>query len=105
MPIPVRYSDTARADIGDIFRYISRDNPAAAAAVVAAIYQAVELLGLFPEKSRRTRRHGLRALPLSRYPYIIFFKIQRGELYVVHILHGARRHLGFQEEAAAFTPA
>lgn len=70
--------------------------------MVAAIHQTIELLSHFPEKSRSTRQRGLRAVSLSRYPYIVFFKIRRGELL---ILHGARRHRGFQEEAAAFIHA
>lgn len=49
------------------------------------------------------RRRGMFALRLSRYPHIIFFRIRHGELEILHIRHGARRHPGFMEEAAAFT--
>jgi toxin ParE1/3/4 len=102
-PRPVRYSAPALSEIDAIFDYIAKDNPSAAADVLAAIAEAVELLALYPRKSRRTQQRGLRAIPLSGYPYIVFFKIKRGELEVVHVLHGARRHPGFQEELAGFT--
>lgn len=101
-PLAIFYSVPARADIDEIYRYIAKENPQAARDVVSAIEEAVLVLGRYPRKSRRTRRRGMRALPLSRYPYIIFFKIRRGELEVLHVLHGARRHPGFQEEAEAF---
>ncbi len=101
-PIPVCYTAPARSDIDGIYRYIATDNRLAALAVVAAIKEAVLLLSHFPEKSRKTRQRGLRALPLSQYPYIIFCRIRSDELPIVHVLHGARRHPGFPEEAAAF---
>jgi plasmid stabilization system protein ParE len=102
LPLSISYAVPARADIDDLYRTIAKDNLRAAREVVAAIEAAVELLSQYPYKSRRTRQCGMRALPLSRYPYIVFFKIRRGELEVLHVLHGARRHPGFQEEAAAF---
>lgn len=105
LPLSIFYAVPARADINDIYRYIAKDNPRAARDVVAAIEEAVELLSQYPYKSRKTRQRGMRAMPLSQYPYIIFFKIRRGELEVLHVLHGARRHPGFQEAASEFAHA
>lgn len=98
----VRYTDTALSDLRDIQTYISQNDPAAALKVGAAIESAVLLLCLFPQKSRRIRWRGERALPLSRYPFIIFFRIKGDELEILRIRHGARRHPGFQEAAAEF---
>jgi toxin ParE1/3/4 len=98
----VRYSDTALSDLRDIHTYLSQHDPAAARKIGAAIENAVLLLSLFPQKSRRIRRGGERALPLSRYPFIIFFRIKGDELEILRIRHGARRHPGFQEAAAEF---
>ncbi len=100
--LSVRYSAPALAEIDEIFEFIARDNAAAASDVLMAIANAIALVRLYPHKSRRTRQRGMRALPLSRYPYIIFFKIRRGELEVLHVLHGAHRHPGFQEVASAY---
>ena len=98
----VRYTDAALFDLDDIHTYISQNDPAAAQKVAAAIEAAVLLLSLFPQKSRRIRRRGERALPLSRYPFIIFFRIKDDELEILRIRHGARRHQGFQEAAVEF---
>lgn len=100
--MPVRYSAPALREMSSIYRYIANDNPRAAADVAAAIEVAIDLLRHYSRKSRKTDRRSLRALPLSQYPYIIFYRIRSGELLIVHVLHGARRHPGFSEEAAAF---
>ena len=101
-PIPVRYAAEAISDIDGIFNYIARDNPLAAEAVLAAIEDAVDLLCYFPRKGRKTRERGVKALPLSRFPYIVFYRVIEGELVVLHVYHGARRHPGFQEPDVEF---
>lgn len=98
----VRYAREARSDLDKIEAYISDDDPYAAARVIAAVESAVDLLAHYPRKSRKTTQRGMRALPLSGYPYIIFFKVKRGELEVLHVLHGARRHPDFQEEPPGY---
>lgn len=104
MPIslPVRYAPAALAEIDGIYDYIARDNPSAAAKVLSEIRDAILLLSAFPEKARKMRRRGMFALPLSRYPYIVFFRVSRDEIEILHVRHGARRHPGFMEEAATF---
>lgn len=101
-PLRIYYTDEARSDISNIGAFIAQDNPIAAAKVLVAVEEAVELLSQFPSKSRKARQRALHALPLSRYPYIIFFKIRPGVLEVLHVFHGARRHPGFQEAAVEF---
>jgi Plasmid stabilization system protein len=103
--LAARYTISAFDDISEIYRYIACDDPGAAADVLAAIGQAVELLRLFPLKSRATQRRGVRALPLSHYPYIIFFRVKGRDLEILHILHGARRHPQLAEEPREFIRA
>lgn len=98
----VRYTETAISDLLGIHAYISQNNPGAATEVGLAIERAITLLSLFPHKSRKLRLPGWYALPVTRYPYIIFFKIKRDELEILHIRHAARRHPGFQEPAFEF---
>lgn len=101
-PLSVRFTAEARSDIAAIHDRIAGDDPAAADAVTFAIDDAVERLRFFPFKARKTKRRSVRALPLSRYPYLVFYKIARGELIVLYVHHGARRHPGFQERAVEF---
>jgi len=102
MRLRIEYSIEAREDLREIRDYIARDNPAAARKVLTTIEAEIELLSSFPWNSRTTDEEGVLARILSRYPYIVFYKIERDRLMVLHVLHGARRHLGFREEAAVF---
>lgn len=101
-PFSVRYAAPAIAEIDVIYEYIARDNPLAAANVLDAIADAIALVREYPYKSRRTGRRSMRAVVLGQYPYIVFFKIRRGELEILHVLHAAQRHPAFQEPAFAF---
>ncbi len=100
--IGIRYTDKARSDLREIFDYIAQDNRSAAFAVLAAIEAEIELLGYFPWNGRRTDIEGVLARTLSRYPYIVFYRVDEGELVVLQVTHGARRHPGFQEDSPAF---
>ncbi len=100
-PLPVRYAVEARSELDAIFRYIAEQNPVAASDVVEAVTDAVRMIAEYPRMGRRTCEGGAKVVALSRYPYLIFFKARRDHVQILHIRHGARRHPGFQEEAAA----
>jgi len=51
----VNYSSPALSEIDEIYEYIAKDNPQAAADILAAINEAIELLRRYPYKSRKTR--------------------------------------------------
>ena len=85
-----------------IHRYIAQDNPQAAVDVSLAIEAAIERLRSFPDLSLRTVRNGLYGVIMGTYPYIVFFRVRRGELLIVHVLHAAQRHPAFQEPTIAF---
>jgi toxin ParE1/3/4 len=87
----VSYSRVALAQLDDIFTYIARDNPAAAAEVVAEIEEVIDHLAHFPFAGRLTDEGGVRMFVLSRYPYLIFYKVLPNEnLRILRILHGAQ---------------
>jgi toxin ParE1/3/4 len=98
----VEYTRQVRSDLTAIRDYIAKDNPAAAKKVVTAIEAEIELLGYFPWHGRKTELPGVMARVLSRYPYIVFYRVEADALIVLHVIHGARRHPGFQDEALAF---
>ena len=103
----VEYTWQVRTELTEIRDYIAKDNPAAAKKVVTSIESEIELLGYFPWYGRKTDQPGVMARTLSRYPYIVFYRveIELDTLVVLHVLHGARRHPGFQEDAAEFVHA
>ncbi len=86
----VRYTDTARADLGDILSYLIERNPRAAAAVGKAIETTAARIATFPESAQATDEAGVRMAPAGRFPYLVFYVVGDDEVQVVRVLHGAR---------------
>jgi toxin ParE1/3/4 len=87
----VRYTRRATDDLTDIFAYIARDNPHAAARVVDRIETVAAGLAHVPRAGSPTDKGGIRRLPVVTYPYVIFYEILADEIAITHIRHGARR--------------
>ena len=89
----VRFTRRATAQLGAIFDYIARDNPAAAAAVVARIEERATRLSDFPHSGRPSGEPGIRVVIATPYPYLIYYHVnaQRSEVQIIRVLHGARR--------------
>jgi toxin ParE1/3/4 len=57
----------------------------------SAIQKTIELIGEFPEGGRLAGEQTTRVLPVGRYPYLIYWSIEAGEVWIVHIRHARRR--------------
>lgn len=90
MKVVVR--EKAEDDLDDIFQWIARDNPRAAAQMVARIRDRIHLLEL--DSLARMGRPGFveGTLELVEYPYLIIYRVDdsRREVDVLAIMHGAR---------------
>jgi toxin ParE1/3/4 len=87
----VRYTPRARRDLESILEYIDERSPLGARNVKRAIQKTIELIGEFPEGGRRAGDHAIRVLPAGRHPYLIYWSIEGGEAWIVHIRHARRR--------------
>lgn len=89
----VRLRDAAADELEAIGEYIARDNPAAAARLIAAIRRAIGRIAEtgFVEMARAGRRPGTRELVVGRYILTYRYDERRNELVVISIVHGARR--------------
>jgi toxin ParE1/3/4 len=87
----VRYTLRARSDLQAIIEYIVERNPVAALNVKRAMNRTLELIGQYPEGGRRIGEQGTRVLPVGRYPYLIYWSVEAGEAWIVHIRHASRR--------------
>jgi plasmid stabilization system protein ParE len=93
----VVYAERAKADIGAIHDAIAVDNPAGARRVEDRIRKACERLPEFPYAAAATDEPGIFRLPLVRYPYTIFYRIdaERGRIEIARVVHSRRvRNLG-----------
>jgi toxin ParE1/3/4 len=87
----IRYTPRARSDLEAILQYIDERSPVGARKVKRAIQKTIELIGEFPESGRRSGEQATRALPVGRYPYLIYWTIEAGEAWILHIRHARRR--------------
>ncbi len=93
MDFKIIWTDSAIADLREIFLYISRDNPAAAEKVGQAILDHVKLLTSFPMIGPAYPRHsdsGRREIVCSNYR--IFYKgsEKNKTVEILRVWHGAR---------------
>ena len=71
--------------------YIARDSPRAAAKLVVAIENAVQLLSDHPSLGRPGRVHGTRELVVPGTPYIIPYRVRGSKTEILRVFHGARK--------------
>jgi toxin ParE1/3/4 len=88
----VVYAERARLDIADIYDSIAQHNPAAAQRIEDAIRSTCESLADFPYASVATDEPNVRRVPLVRFPYTIFYRIEtaRSVVEIARVLHSAR---------------
>lgn len=87
----VRYTPRARGDLSAILQYIDARNPRGGLNVKRAIRKTIQVIGEFPEGGRRAGEEGTRVLPAGRYPYLIYWTVEAGEVWLVHIRDARRR--------------
>ena len=88
----VVFAERARRDIGNIYDDIAQHNPGAAQRVEDTIRTRCERLADFPYAAVATDGPNVRQLPLVRYPYTIYYRIDamRGLVEIARVIHAAR---------------
>jgi toxin ParE1/3/4 len=70
--------------------YIAKDNPTAAKDFFRHVIHSVEQLAQYPQVGRAGRVPGTRELVLTRYPYIVPYRVKGLEVQVLHVLHSSQ---------------
>jgi addiction module RelE/StbE family toxin len=87
----LRWTLPARDHLAEIHRYISKDNPSAARRVVSQVRKDADLLKDNPEIGRPGRIEETRELIVSRFPYIIVYRVaSTDEVQIAAVIHTAR---------------
>lgn len=71
--------------------YIAQDNPQAAAGLIAEANETTQLLTRHPDMGRPGRVPGTRELVLSRFPYIIPYRVKEQRVEILRVLHTSRK--------------
>lgn len=98
------FSPKAAKQVDLIYRYIARDNPAAAQRVIDRIYEVAEHVRANPGGGRATTVRGLRMFVVNPNPYLVFFRDlpNANEVRIVRVFHAAQRRPGLQDSARKF---
>jgi len=87
----VRWSKRALRNLSEIHAYIADENPAAADRQIARFFRSAEGLLTFPRKGRPGRTEGTRELVVPGTSHIVVYEILESAVFIIAILHGARR--------------
>ena len=87
----VRWTRAARKDIDTAYEYVAVDSASAASQFIERIKQAAEVLIRHPMAGRTGRIPGARELIVAGTPWIIPYRIRRGFVDVLAVIHGARK--------------
>jgi toxin ParE1/3/4 len=81
----------ALRDLQSIDAYLAERSPSSNIQVLAALKSSITTLSYFPELGRIVDDAGHRRMPVPRYPYLIFYRVARDEILILHIRHTSRR--------------
>jgi plasmid stabilization system protein ParE len=85
------WSPRALQHLGQIRRFIARDQPAVAAVIATRIQRAVDHLGNLPSRGRPGRVPETRELVVPRTPCNVPYAVRDDTIEILAVLHSARR--------------
>lgn len=87
----VRYTSRAFADREAIYDYLEKRSPQGARQVKLAIVRAIRGLASYPRMGQRTDLPGVYELNVPRRPYKVYYRIERDEVWILHVRDARRR--------------
>jgi plasmid stabilization system protein ParE len=88
----IEYSRRALSDLIEIAAYYAAFQNNAGERVGARIREVAARIARSPQIGRPVvERPGVRVVPLRRYPYLIFYRVARDAVRIIHIRHTSRR--------------
>jgi toxin ParE1/3/4 len=90
MPRRIERSRSALANFDAIYEFIARDNSRAAAEVLRALDQSIQLLASQPQLARDFRHRRLRLRLLTHGEYIVFYRESPRVIEIIRVIHGRR---------------
>ncbi len=87
----VRWLRRALENLDDEAAYIATDNPRTAAEFVLHVRDSAAMLADHPNLGRSGRIAGTRELVITRFPYILPYRVRDGAVEVLRVFHTARK--------------
>ncbi len=87
----VRWTTPAREQFVGIYEYIAEEDRSAAAKIADQIWENTQLLGSHPLAGRAGRVEGTRELVIQGAPFIVAYRIEKNEVWILAVMHEARK--------------
>jgi toxin ParE1/3/4 len=87
----VVYTDDASENLDGILAYIASNYPTVYDAFLVRLRSVIARIGMWPDSAQEVaERPGVRAVPLLRYPYNIFYRNTGEAIEILSIHHAAQ---------------
>lgn len=87
----VRWLRRALQNLDAEAAYIAQDSPQSAAAFVAHLMASADMLVDHPQMGRPGRVPGTRELVVTRFPYILPYRVRGENVEILRVFHTARK--------------
>ena len=87
----IKWLRTALKNLDEELEYIALDDRELAVKIYAHIHDTVENLKKFPDVGRAGRVFGTRELVISRYPYIIPYRVRGDTVEILRVFHTSKK--------------
>lgn len=87
----VKWLRQALRNLDEEAAYIAQDSPQSAAALVRHLMTSAEMLAVHPHMGRPGRVPGTRELVVTRYPYILPYRVREQNVEILRVFHTARK--------------
>jgi plasmid stabilization system protein ParE len=88
----VVYTEDALRDLDEILTFIGTNYPTVVEPFLIRLRIVERRIRQWPESAQAVeQRPGIRAVPILRYPYRLFYQITPDAVEILHIHHAARR--------------
>lgn len=87
----LRWTEIAADDLQSVHQYLSERSPTEADAMIERILASIDVLEQYPNLGRPGRLRGTRELVIAGTPFIVFYQLQRDQVFILSVVHGARK--------------
>lgn len=87
----VRYTLRAQRDLEAIYLHIEKQSAQGSRTVKRTIERRIANLANFSLLAPETEERGAYELSITKYPYKAYYRVENGEVWIMHIRHTARR--------------
>jgi toxin ParE1/3/4 len=87
----VKWLRQALRNLDEEAAHIAQDSPQSAAALVKHMMASADMLAAHPQMGRPGRVPGTRELVVTRFPYILPYRVREQNVEILRVFHTARK--------------